>query len=70
VETQAGLRPGSRDDAPILGKTPIGGLILATGHYRKGILLAPITAYAIEDLILTGQTPDAIRPFGIERFTS
>ena len=35
VESMAGLRPGSRDDAPILGKSPIEGLIMATGHYRK-----------------------------------
>ena len=70
VETTAGLRPGSRDDAPILGKTPVEGLVMATGHYRKGILLAPITAYAIAELIFTGQTPDAIRPFGIDRFLS
>ena len=61
VETTAGLRPGSRDDAPILGKTPIEGLIMATGHYRKGILLAPITGDTIAELILTGRTPEIIR---------
>ncbi|MDA0749035.1 MAG: glycine oxidase ThiO, partial [bacterium] len=68
VETAVGLRPGSRDDAPILGETPIKGLIMATGHYRKGILLAPITAQNIVHLIQTGQTPAVIRPFGIGRF--
>ena len=68
VETQAGLRPGSRDDAPILGKTPIEGLVMATGHHRKGILMTPVTSNAISELILTGKTPDVIRPYGIDRF--
>ena len=70
IETAAGLRPGSRDDAPILGKTSVDGLIMATGHYRKGILLAPITADALAELILTGHTPEEIRPFGIDRFVA
>ena len=68
VETMAGLRPGSRDDAPILGQTPVEGLIMATGHYRKGILLTPLTALTIAEVILEGHTPDIIRPFGIDRF--
>jgi glycine oxidase len=68
AESSAGLRPGSRDDAPILGQTPVEGLIMATGHYRKGILLAPITAFSIAELILTGKAPEVIQPFGIERF--
>lgn len=68
VETMAGLRPGSRDDAPILGQTPVEGLIMATGHYRKGILLTPLTALTIAEVILEGHTPDLIRPFGIDRF--
>jgi glycine oxidase len=44
VETWAGLRPGTPDDLPILGTTGIEGLLVATGHYRNGILLAPVTA--------------------------
>ena len=68
VESAAGLRPGSRDDAPILGETPIEGLIMATGHYRKGILLAPLTALSIAEVILERRTPALIRPFGIDRF--
>ena len=44
VETWAGLRPGSPDALPILGPTDVEGLIVATGHYRDGILLAPVTA--------------------------
>lgn len=68
VESIAGLRPGSRDDAPILGQTPVEGLIMATGHYRKGILLTPLTALTIAEVILEGRTPEIIRPFGIDRF--
>ncbi len=68
LETWAGLRPGSRDNAPILGKTPIDNLIYATGHYRNGILLTPITAYQIAKLILTGETSETIAPFQLNRF--
>lgn len=68
VETWAGLRPGSRDNAPILGETSIQGLVMATGHYRNGILLGPITAQAISQLILKGETMEAIKPFSLERF--
>ena len=70
VESWAGLRPGSRDDAPILGKTSVDGLILATGHHRNGILLAPITADAISKLVLTGETDPAIAPFALDRFAA
>lgn len=69
-EMWVGHRPGSRDDAPILGAGPIEGLIYATGHHRNGILLAPITADAIARLVLDGAADPAIRPFGIERFGS
>ncbi len=68
LETWTGLRPGSRDNAPILGETPIENLIYATGHYRNGILLTPITAYEISKLILTGETSETIAPFALDRF--
>ena len=67
-EFWCGFRPGSRDDLPILGETEIDGLILATGHHRNGILLTPVTAQAISELIMTGNTPEAIKPFSIIRF--
>jgi glycine oxidase len=67
-EMWVGHRPGSRDDAPILGPGPAQGLIYATGHHRNGILLAPVTADAIARLVLDGTVESAIRPFGIERF--
>ena len=68
LETWAGLRPGSRDNAPILGETGVENLIVATGHYRNGILLTPLTAREIASLILTGKTSEAIMPFQLSRF--
>ncbi|NKB20669.1 MAG: glycine oxidase ThiO [Alphaproteobacteria bacterium] len=68
VESWAGLRPASRDDAPILGPTPTPGLILATGHHRNGILLAPLTAKAISDFVRQGEVGSSIKPFLLDRF--
>jgi glycine oxidase len=56
VTSWAGLRPATPDRLPYLGKGPLDGLIVATGHYRNGILLAPITAELVADL-LAGQAP-------------
>ena len=69
-EMWVGFRPGSRDDAPILGPSGIDGLVLATGHYRNGILLTPVTTEAVSRYILTGEIAEAIRPFGIDRFAA
>ncbi len=68
LETCVGFRPTSRDDAPILGASALPGLILATGHHRNGILLAPVTAEAMARLILDGETLPEARGFGPERF--
>jgi len=57
LEDWAGLRPGTPDDLPILGATTTPGYFAATGHYRDGILLAPITAHVMAQVI-TGVTPD------------
>ena len=59
----ASFRPGTPDNAPLIGDTEIEGLIAATGHYRNGVLLAPVTADAIAGLIQTGDVGDAARPF-------
>ena len=67
-EMWVGHRPGSRDDAPILGAGPVDGLFYATGHHRNGILLAPITADAMARLVIDHEVDAAIRPFGMERF--
>ncbi len=69
TETWAGLRPGSRDHAPILGWSDAPGVLYATGHYRHGILLTPITADEIARLLLTGETSDWIEPFSPTRFS-
>jgi glycine oxidase len=67
-EFWVGHRPGSRDDAPILGVTPVEGLVYATGHHRNGILLAPVTADAIAHLVLDGEADPLIAPFALARF--
>jgi len=65
---EVGLRPGSRDNAPIIGASPIENLYYATGHFRHGILLAPLTAYALTDLIVEGVTSYDLKPFATSRF--
>jgi glycine oxidase len=70
VETWAGLRPHGIDHAPILGLDQnIQGLIYATAHYRNGILLTPITAQAISELILKGESSINLAAFSHARFT-
>jgi len=54
VETWAGLRPGSHDGRPYLGTTALDGYVVAAGHYRNGILLTPVTARAVADVVTTG----------------
>jgi glycine oxidase len=67
-DVSTGLRPGSPDNAPIVGAADLPGLVFATGHYRNGVLLTPITADAVAELILTGGLPEALRPFTPQRF--
>jgi glycine oxidase len=67
-EVSTSVRPGSPDNAPIIGRSSIPGLVLATGHYRNGILLTPVTADGIADLISTGSVPDALAGFSVDRF--
>lgn len=69
TETRAGLRPGSPDNAPLLGPTELDGLLLATGHYRNGVLLTPITGDAMAQVLTTGELPDVARPFTPKRFS-
>jgi len=68
VESMARLRPASPDNAPVLGETPIEGLLLATGHYRHGVLLTPITAEAIVSLVIDGKLLAEADGFTLERF--
>ncbi|KOV68842.1 glycine oxidase [Streptomyces sp. NRRL WC-3618] len=68
TETRAGLRPGSPDNAPLLGPTALEGLLLATGHYRNGVLLTPVTGDALAHTLTTGELPDEARAFTPRRF--
>jgi glycine oxidase len=64
----AGLRPGSPDGLPILGATSMPGYYAATGHYRDGIMLAPITALVMTQLISGGRTEIDLGAFSPLRF--
>jgi glycine oxidase len=76
AETSVGWRPGTPDNAPILGRCDLEGLLLATGHYRNGVLLAPITADLISTLIISDELPNELpnevhsvaAPFTLDRF--
>jgi glycine oxidase len=68
VEASAGLRPGSPDNAPIVGEAGTPGLIMATGHYRNGFLLAPSTAGAVVQALTGDGWPESIRPWRPSRF--
>jgi len=71
VDTWAGLRPRPADGLPVLGACgEIDGLFYATGHYRNGILLAPLTAELITDAIVAGVTSPLLAPFSPDRFSS
>ncbi|MFV0130310.1 glycine oxidase ThiO [Streptomyces sp. HMX112] len=70
TETRAGLRPGSPDNAPLLGPSALPGLHLATGHYRNGVLLTPVTGDVMAELLVTGELPEEARAFSPARFTS
>ncbi|MBP2357054.1 glycine oxidase [Kribbella aluminosa] len=68
VETIAGLRPATPDNAPVLGPSGLDRLLWATGHYRNGVLLTPVTAQVLADTIRTGTLPDVAKPFLVSRF--
>lgn len=69
VESWSGLRPGTPDHLPILGGDPqVRNLFYATGHFRNGILLVPVTAEAVGALVLGQPSPIDLAPFAVERF--
>ncbi|HEU5399859.1 MAG TPA: glycine oxidase ThiO [Terriglobales bacterium] len=69
LEAWSGIRPGSPDHLPMIGETSYLGYLAATGHFRDGILLAPVTARIIGELV-AGQTPEMnLIPFAPERFS-
>ncbi|MFE0917838.1 glycine oxidase ThiO [Streptomyces nigra] len=70
TETRAGLRPASPDNAPLLGPTALDGLLLATGHGRNGVLLAPVTGDVLAHVLTSGELPDVARDFTPLRFAA
>ncbi|MFG1677737.1 glycine oxidase ThiO [Micromonospora sp. NPDC049282] len=69
VEAVAGLRPGTPDNAPVIGALPgRTGVLAATGHHRHGIVLTPVTADLVTELIVTGEPDPALAPFTPDRF--
>ena len=68
VEAWFGFRPDTLDHLPILGASGVDGLLLATGHFRNGILLAPVTAELMAELLISGRAPAELRPFASDRF--
>jgi glycine oxidase len=67
-EALAGLRPGTPDNAPVIGRGSLDGLVVATGHYRNGILLAPVTADAVTAILAGDDPPAVVAPMNPERF--
>jgi glycine oxidase len=70
LEAWAGLRPGTPDNLPIIGSAGIPGYFVATGHYRDGILLAPITAKLMTQLISGGEPDYNLECFSARRFAT
>lgn len=68
LETLARSRPGTPDNAPLLGTCALPGLVLATGHHRNGVLLTPVTADAVAAVLAGGALPDVAAPFTAMRF--
>ena len=68
--TIAGLRPGSPDNLPIVGRGAVDGLVLATGHFRNGILLTPITAEAVAATLAGTEPPAAMANADPARFAA
>jgi glycine oxidase len=62
AEITVGLRPGSPDNLPLIGAVKEDGLILACGHYRNGVLLAPLTAKLVLDALGGGALPEVVAP--------
>ncbi len=70
AEITVGFRPGSPDNAPLLGEAGADGVLVATGHFRNGVLLAPATAEAIAALLRGEPVPDVAAPFAPGRFAA
>jgi len=69
AEVRAGLRPGSPDNAPVMGPTALPELLVGTGHFRNGILLTPVSADILSAMLLDGPVPEVAGPFAPDRFS-
>jgi glycine oxidase len=69
AEACAGLRPGTPDNGPVVGQAGPAGLLVASGHYRNGILMSPVTADAVTALLSGQQPAPEWAPFTPQRFT-
>lgn len=69
-EVRAGLRPGTPDNLPLVGPTALPGLVLATGHFRHGVLQAPLAAEAVAHTVRTGALPAGVDAADPRRFTA
>lgn len=68
VEIAVGHRPGTPDNAPLIGRSSVDGLHVATGHHRNGILLLAVTSEAMAELLAGGEVPDVVAGFSPTRF--
>jgi glycine oxidase len=68
VEAHAGLRPGTPDNRAVVGPGELDGLVWATGHWRNGVLLAPLTGEAVAELLASGAMPEELAPLSPARF--
>jgi glycine oxidase len=69
-EAAVGLRPGTPDNAPLIGRSSVDGLLVATGHFRNGVLQAPVTADCVAELLAGDETPNDLAPFAPGRFAT
>jgi glycine oxidase len=70
VGARAGLRPSTPDNSPLIGRAEPANVIWAAGHHRNGVLLTPITAEAVAELLVGGEPPAAVAPFTPARFSA
>jgi glycine oxidase len=68
VGARAGLRPGTPDNVAVVGPGELDGLFWATGHWRNGVLLAPLTGEVVAGLLAGGAVPDELAPLAPGRF--
>ena len=69
IDTFAALRPASRDNDPVVGWSDAPGVAVATGHFRHGVMIAPVTVQEMARSVVSGETSDWLKPFSPHRFS-